>query len=306
MGRQQAVLAAQFTAIGTSCRVLVTDRFASLRAAEIAMHDVAALDLAASRFRADSELCRLPNNDLPHRVSPLLGDVTEAALRTAALSEGLVDPTVGATLAALGYDADLDEVRARGDRPVGTSPAPTTWRSIRYDAALRLIAVPVGCVLDFGASAKAFLADRIAARITRETGSGVLVDLGGDIATAGAVPSPGWRIGVEGGSGDVLQTVIGGGQAFATSSTALRTWTSGGVRRHHIVDPRTGAPADAVWEQVTVAGSTALEANSASTAAIVLGADAAGWLAERGLPALLIGPGGARRHTPGWPEAGVA
>lgn len=304
--RPQTVRAAQFTAMGTGCRVVVTDRFAALRAAEIAMEDVASLDLAASRFRPDSELCSLPDDGLPHRVSPLLGHVTEAALRAAALSDGLVDPTLGRTLAALGYDADLEEVRAGGDRPARVSPAPVPWQSIRYDAALRLLAVPVGCVLDLGASAKAFLADRIAARIADRTGSAVLVDLGGDIATAGPLPSFRWRVGVEGSSGEVLQTVIGAGQAFATSSTALRTWTSGGIRRHHIIDPRTGAPAEVVWEQVTVAASSALEANAASTASIVLGADAPDWLAERGLPALLVAPGGARRHTPGWPEPEVA
>ncbi len=306
MSPTRPVLAAQFTAIGTTCRILVTDRFAALRATEIARHDIEQLDLAASRFRADSELRKLPNNGLPHRVSSLLGDVVEAALRVAALTDGLVDPTVGGTMEAFGYDADLDAVRARGDRPVGTPATPTSWRSIRYDAPLRLLAVPVGCVLDVGASAKAFLADRMAARISHETGSAVLVDLGGDIATAGAGPAGGWRIGVEDPSGAVVQKVIGEGQAFATSSTALRTWTSGGVRRHHIIDPRTGAPAEVVWQQVTVAGSTALEANSASTAAVVLGPEAPAWLAERGLPSLLIDRSGARRHTPGWPAKGAA
>ncbi|HWC23754.1 MAG TPA: FAD:protein FMN transferase [Flexivirga sp.] len=300
------VLAAQFSAIGTSCRILVTSRFTATRAGEIALHDVERLDDVASRFRSDSEIRRLANNGLPQRVSPLLGDVVEAALRAAVLTDGLVDPTIGAAMEAFGYDDDLDVVRARGDRPVSGPPARSTWRSIRYDAALHLLAVPPGGVLDFGASAKALLADRIAASIHDETGSGVLVDLGGDIATAGAPPAGGWRIGVEGPSGKVVQTVLGSGQAFATSSTALRTWTSAGVQRHHIIDPRTGSPAEVVWRQVTVAGRTALEANSASTAAVVLGSAAPSWLAARGLPALLIGADGSRRHTPGWPEEGAA
>lgn len=300
------VLAARFAAIGTTCRVLVTDRFAALRAAEIALHDVDELDWAASRFRPDSELRRFTHDGLPHRVSVALGEVVAAALRAAALTDGLVDPTVGAALAALGYDADLDEVRARGDSSVRPCPSIPTWRSIRYDASLHLLALPPGCELDFGASAKALLADRIAARIHTETGSGVLVDLGGDIATAGPLPDQGWRIGVQAAAGEMLQTVIGEGTAFATSSTALRTWCSGGVQRHHIFDPRTLAPAPTVWQQVTVAGSSALEANSASTAAVVLGADAPSWLTARGLPALLVAPDGSRRHTDGWPERAVA
>lgn len=304
--KRQVALAAQFHAIGTTCRVLVTDRFSGLRAADIALRDVARLDEAASRFRADSEITRLPKDGLPHRVSALLGDVVAASLRAAALTDGLVDPTIGGALAGLGYDRDLAAVRALGDRPSTSPVASFDWRSIRYDENLHLLAIPPGCTLDVGASAKAFLADRIAARIHTETGSGVLVDLGGDIATAGPLPARGWRIGIEDASGTVVQTVIGAGQAFATSSTALRTWSSDGVARHHIIDPRTGAPAAVVWQQVTVAGTTALEANSASTAAVVLGAEAPSWLAARGMPALLLEPGGRRRHTPGWSEAGAA
>ena len=302
----QSTVAARFAAIGTHCTVLVTDRFAALRAAEIALHEVSELDRVASRFRVDSELMQLPKDGLPHRISALLGDVVEASLRTAALTDGLVDPTVGGALIAWGYDEDLDVIQGRTEHRSRRIRPLHTWRAIRYDARLQLLAIPTDCTLDFGASAKAFLADRLAARIHEDTGSGVLVDLGGDIATAGPLPDPGWRIGVELPSGEVLQTVVGSGQAFATSSTALRTWRSDGELRHHIIDPRTMRPAEVVWQQVTVAGSTVLQANSASTAAIILGDDAPNWLTERGLPALLVDVDGAVRHTDGWPARGVA
>lgn len=270
------------------------------------MHEVEELDRTASRFRDDSELMQLANDGLPHRVSQLLGDVVTAALGAAELTGGLVDPTVGAALIGWGYDRDLDAVRALDDRVSAAPRSVFTHRSIRYDETLHLLAIPPGCTLDFGATAKAFAADRIAARINHETGSGVLVDLGGDIATAGDGPVGGWRIGVESATGVVLQVVIGAGQCFATSSTALRTWTTDGVAHHHIIDPRTGAPADVVWQQVTVAGSTALQANSASTAAIIHGHDAPEWLSDRGLPALLVRADGSVRHTPGWPEQEAA
>jgi thiamine biosynthesis lipoprotein len=88
----------------------------------------------------------------------------------------------------------------------------------------------------------------------------------------------------------------------ATSSTVRRTWQRGGVRIHHVVDPRTAAPAAAVWRSVTVAAPTCVEANTASTAAVVLGRDAARWLSERGLDARLVD--GQRRvlRVGGWPE----
>lgn len=100
-----------------------------------------------------------------------------------------------------------------------------------------------------------------------------------------------------------MQTVSGTGQAFATSSTMLRRWVHDGADRHHIIDPRTGRPADQSWTQVSCAGSTAVEANAASTAAIILGADAPAWLQVRGIAARLDRSDGTTTYTPGWPVA---
>ena len=110
---EHATLAADFEAIGTTCRVLVTDGAAAAVAADHTRAAVAELDKAASRFRADSELSRFAADGLPHRVSPLLGEVVAAGLRTARLTDGLVDPTVGGAIRALGYDDDRAAVRAR-------------------------------------------------------------------------------------------------------------------------------------------------------------------------------------------------
>ena len=134
---------------------------------------------------------------------------------------------------------------------------------------------------------------------------GFLVNLGGDIATAGDLPAGGWRIGIEAASGSPLQVVTGAGQAFATSSTQKRTWATGvsDERRHHIVDPRTGRTAASPWAQVTCAAASALEANAASTAAIILGPEAPDWLRRNGIPARLDSLDGTVMTTPGWPEA---
>ena len=70
---------------------------------------------------------------------------------------------------------------------------------------------------------------------------------------------------------------------------------------HHIVDPRTGDVAVPVWRTVTVAAGSCVDANTASTAAIVLGAAAPGWLAERRLPARLVAEDGTVGHVAGWP-----
>ena len=73
---------------------------------------------------------------------------------------------------------------------------------------------------------------------------------------------------------------------------------------HHILDPRTGRPADSAWRTVSVAADSALDANIASTAAVIRGKRATGWLAKLGLPARLVGVDGSVTTTAGWPKDG--
>jgi thiamine biosynthesis lipoprotein len=122
------------------------------------------------------------------------------------------------------------------------------------------------------------------------------VSLGGDIAVAGQPPEGGWVVRVQDVTGDPAQdpnsgvtslvAISGGG--LATSSTAARRWRRGGSVLHHILDPGTGHPATEVWGTVTVAAPSCLQANVASTTAIVRGAGAIAWLNELGLPARLV------------------
>lgn len=112
------------------------------------------------------------------------------------------------------------------------------------------------------------------------------------------------------------QVVALTGQALTTSSTQLRTWATAHGQAHHIIDPRTGAVAPVVWAHVSCVGATALEANTASTAALVLGEDAPAWLTRHGLSARLEraerpeSPGSDEAPTllnvvttPGWPAS---
>ena len=87
----------------------------------------------------------------------------------------------------------------------------------------------------------------------------------------------------------------------ATSSTTVRQWTRGGVVLHHIIDPRTGLPADGCWRTATVAAGTCVDANIASTAAIVMGDSAIPWLERNRLEARLVNREGHVRRVAGWP-----
>ncbi|WP_181408356.1 FAD:protein FMN transferase [Schumannella sp. 10F1B-5-1] len=262
----------------------------------------AAVDATASRFRHDSEVNRIAA-DLPDgaRISPLLARLVRAAQHAAELSDGDVDPTLGQALAAVGYDRDIRLVADDDGRLVrAVATVRPGWRSLLLEGdRLRL---PGHLALDLGASAKAVTADDLAADIHRATGCSTLVALGGDIATAGRGPAGGWQVRAADRPGDPATTVsLRGGWAVATSSTQHRTWRRGGERMHHILDPRTGLPAEAVWRSVTIAARSCLEANALSTAAIVRGMAALPWLAALGCPARLVDADGRVLVLGGWP-----
>jgi FAD:protein FMN transferase len=298
--------AADWRALGTQVRVVVTDSTRLAEARSMLEADCADVDLACSRFRADSEICAL-RGGRAEQVSPLLAEAIAVALRAADLTDGDVDPTVGAAMAAIGYDRDFEDIQRTGPEARITVTQVPGWREVRLEG--RTLTMPEGVSLDLGATAKAWAADRSAARIAQRLGCGVLVSLGGDIAVAGPPPEAGWRIRVQDVTGSpddspqgpyALISIRDGG--LATSSTSARRWQRGGDVLHHILDPRTGLPAEPVWRTVSVAAATCADANTASTAAVIRGRRALGWLAGLGLPSRLVDATGAVLTLAGWPE----
>ena len=306
------VAVAQRNALGTTARLAVWPPENAFPAMTAVDGVLSALDLQASRFRPDSEISWL------HRaggglfmLSDGLAEAVRVALAAAAWTGGLADPTVGAALISLGYDRDFAAIDP--DRPgplAGPVPAPG-WQSVRLDGPL--LRLPSGVLLDLGATAKGLGSDRAARAVQTATGNsaslnggGVLVSLGGDIATGGTPPAGGWPILVADGpdpAGPVpAQMVRLARGGVATSSITCRRWRRAGRVMHHIVDPRTGLPADGPWQTVSVAAATCADANAAATAAVVAGDQAEQWLAEAGLPGRLVGHDGGMRYTGGWPE----
>jgi thiamine biosynthesis lipoprotein len=237
-------------------------------------------------------------------VGALLAEAVEVALRAARLTGGAVDPTVGPALVALGYDVTFTDIAVTGPPPE-LWPA-NGWRSVGWDPALRLLRLPAETALDLGATAKALAADRAARSAAAAAGCGVLVNLGGDLSAAGRPPAGGWRIALADdhagpvGPGTPVVSVHGGG--LATSGTTVRAWQRGGRRRHHIVDPATGDSAPEVWRTVSVTAADCVDANTASTASMVLGERAVRWLRDTGLPARLVRTDGTVVCLGGWPE----
>lgn len=296
-----------FDALGTTAQVCVTDPDALDEAVDVVERELAAIDLACSRFRDDSELTALNRSGgRPFRASPLLLEALEVGLRAAAATDGDVDPTVGRSMSALGWDCDFAVLVDRGERDRFELVPAGGWRSIRIDRARGIVFVPAGTEIDLGATAKALCADRCARAAAEVTGAGVLVNLGGDLSVAGAPPAGGWPVLVTddhrtpaAGDGQTVAVASGG---LATSSTTVRRWRAGDEEHHHIVDPQTGRPAEEVWRTVSVAAASCVDANTASTAAIVRGGRAPAWLEAAGLPARLVARDGSVVYTCGWPE----
>ena len=358
-----ATAEASWEALGTNVVLRVTDPRALARAREAVVNEMQAIDRACSRFRADSEI-RSVNESAggrPVRVSDLLAQAIELAMRAAELTGGDVDPTVGRALVLSGYDRDWKEMeRAQGhafardcalawadpnttdarDRaesagadtnhtsgppgamtvtanPPGTRIAANPprariaakrvggWQSVRFDPGARTVRVPRGVMLDLGATAKAWVADRAASAASQAGECGALVSVGGDIAVSGQAPAGGWAVHV---TDDHRSTPSAPGQTvkiesggLATSSTAVRRWQYKGQAMHHIIDPRTGAPVRGTWRTVSVAAASCADANIATTAALVRAGAAPAWLAGQGMPARLVSASG-RVYTVGdWP-----
>ncbi|QEC50862.1 FAD:protein FMN transferase [Baekduia soli] len=299
---------ATWTALGTTASVTVTDPGA-LAAARSAVHDeLEAIDAACSRFDERSELSRLnARAGRTTHVGPLLLEALETALRAARLTGGLVDPTIGAALVLAGYDEDFVRLPTGPRRPLRAVRV-AGWQTVALDAESATVTVPRGVLLDLGATAKALAADRAAAAAARcAPQAGVVVNLGGDLAVAGRPPPGGWAVRVtddhRAGPGAPGQTVSVRSGGLATSSTTVRRWAGD---RHHVLDPATGLPAAGCWRTASVAAATCVDANIASTAAIILGRDAEAWLARHDLPARLVDGEGAACAVGAWPAEPVA
>ncbi len=298
---------ASFRALGTTAELVLSGPGPIGAARTILENELDRIDRACSRFRDDSELSRLNGaQGRAIKVSELFATALASALRAAQLTDGAVDPTVGAALRAIGYDRDFEAVRQGPARPASGAVVPG-WRVVEIDTVAKTARVPSGVVLDLGATAKALAADLASGRIHEQLGCGVLVNLGGDISTAGATPRGGWSVGVcdDGGADPNSpdgQTVSLSSGGLATSSTQARRWTAAdGEERHHIIDPSLGRSAGVEWRTASVAAASCVDANTASTASIVRPRTAPAWLGDRRLPARLVGTSGEVRLVAGWP-----
>lgn len=267
------------------CDVVVAGASGHERAAiECLFH---ARDAIFSRFRPDSELNQLnAAAGEPVRVSAEFAEMLGVAFAAANETDGLVDPTFGAELVAAGYDSDFP-LPARDDVAGVSSAGPRGCEAIRRLP--RHVVLPRGMQLDLNGVVKGRTVDDALALFPGEG----FVSAGGDLAARGEVVASLPR-------GGTVRLVQG---ALATSGTDRRRWLRAGHVRHHLIDPRTRAPASSPWEQVTVCGRTCLGADVAAKAGFLLGPAGPEWLDERSLPGRFVTPDGEITLNRSWQQS---
>jgi thiamine biosynthesis lipoprotein len=294
-----------FRAMGTEVSVVGEAATAAALAAEVAGL-FERWEQALSRFRPDSELSRLnARAGRPVVVSELLLGALSAALAAARATAGLYDPTLLRTLERLGYDRSFEQVPAEVAAPAGAIAPGGAWRRLRLDERTRTVTVPAGAGVDLGGIGKGLAVDA-AVELLRAGGvAAAMVNAGGDLRVLGTPDGLGsWPVAIDGPAGPRTVPLARG--ALATSGIARRRWRQGDRERHHLLDPRSGLPAQTGLWSVTVVAATCAQAEVAAKTAFILGWRAgAGFLADKGLAGLLATDAGEWRPAGSWPRTGA-
>jgi len=243
-----------------------------------------------SRFRPDSELNELnASAGAFHPVSSILWEVLQGALAAARSTGGLVNPCILNALERAGYDRSFELVGAEPSGLKNRLPPdiwerlpvfPHAWRDIALDEKRQAVRLPEGVRLDLGGVGKGWAAWQAARRLSAF--GPALVDAGGDIAVSGsrADGSP-WPVAIA----DPLEMQESLGKlalracGVATSGIDYRRWRRNNSWQHHIIDPRSGEPAQTDLMSVTIIAPDALRAEAAAKAVLILGSrDGLTWL----------------------------
>jgi thiamine biosynthesis lipoprotein len=240
-----------------------------------------------SRFRPNSELSRLNASEgQTVVVSEMLLEVLEATQWAASFSEGFVVPTLLPHLEATGYTQDFKEMMATPTAITATAPPTTVYQGdIDLNRGYQRVRLPQGVRIDVGGVAKGWAADKLATHFGAI--SPVLIEVGGDIAVRGPRTdgSP-WAIAVTNPftleDPTPLALVLLNEGGIATSGRDYRHWQVGDKAFHHIIDPRTGEPADTDVFTTTVIAPTTLEAEVAAKVVLIRGSEEGlAWLEQR-------------------------
>jgi FAD:protein FMN transferase len=290
----------QFKAMGTTITTLLPEARAD--AVEIVRSLFAEWERVLSRFLPESELSWLNAHPGQNVItSPLFSKVLASALNAAQATQGIYDPTLLDQMVKIGYDRSFDTLSPTLPASSYDGQPGGGWRGIQVSPLLRSVRLPEGVKLDFGGIAKGMAVDAALVALQQVGIERALVNAGGDLAVLGSPPMlEDWPIAVP--VKEESRTIPLRSGAMATSGTARRHWTQGGVARHHLLDPRSGLSAASDLWIVTVAASRCEQAEVAAKVAFVLGMERGkAFLQQHQLSGLLMDRDGHWEATGYWP-----
>lgn len=273
--------------------------------ADVAAAEVERLEGLWSRFRPDSEVSEL-NRRAGHwvPVSAETLELVERARLAHTATQGRFDPTVLGAVIRAGYDGDFDALVAGGDRDRAPASALRTGTAgIEVGPDRRAVRLPEGTGFDPGGIGKGLAADLVATRLDHLGAAGALVNIGGDLRAVGYGPDgDDWTIELDpAATGAPVATVVLDRGAVATSTVLRRRWRVAGTERHHLIDPRTGEPADTDVVSVSVLAAFGWQAEVLAKAALVAGlADGRALIERQGADGLLVDRHGGLHETEGF------
>lgn len=275
-------------------------------AVQAAQQELSRLDGLLSRTDPDSQISQLnarAGDGTWVPLEPETAGVLEFAQQAAQLLPGAFDCTIAPVMDAWGFTQQECRVPA---------PAQLERSLSLVDSAALLVdpSVPAArleradMAVDLGAVAKGFAAGRAAKAVLDAGASSALLDLGRNVTVLGDGPSgPFWRVAVidPQDAGRYLGVVAMRDQTASTSGGYERYFEQDGVRYHHIIDPKTGYPADSGLLSVTVISSDPQLADALSTALFVAGKDSAldFWRGREDFELILCSAGGTVTVTEG-------
>lgn len=242
-------------------------------------------ELLFSRFDPASELFKLNHaQGAPVEVDEELARLIEAALEYCRETDGLFDVTMGSVTRL--WDLKNQIVPARED--VREALQHVDYRTVEVNGNTVRLKDPLAC-LDLGGIAKGYIADGILALLRERGVNHALVNLGGNVAVMGGKPEGGqWRVGIR---KPLPSSMVPTPTPFAavalsdgsvvTSGVYERGFQQDGKLYHHILNPKTGFPAQTDLLSATVITPTSLDADGYTTALIIMGTDKALAFAEK-------------------------
>jgi len=296
----------EFPAMNTTVQVAAEGELSRLQLGLIEVRQfIAESEARFSRFRETSELSQLNRSSGSwFTASPGMYELVREAYELFWLTEGLFDPTILKALVQAGYDRSMEEIKSL---PSLEGRAEAAWErsrfgEVRFDAFRQALLLPVGVQIDLGGIAKGWIAAR-AVDILSRYADACAVSAGGDMVFKG-IPKgqPVWQVSLEDPEDEdrVLAIFDIETGALATSSVTRRRWLQGEQIRHHIIDPRTGMPAESDWLSVSVVAEKPATAEAFAKALLIAGPQRGPQLAKRvaGLKFIAVQSDGSLWGTP--------